>query len=72
MLEIIGWIGLIFLILSFGLLNTKYSKYFLIFDLVATLFLLTHAIILQDIPFISVNIFIIIALTIKQVNGGIK
>ena len=71
-LQIIGWVGLILLVFSFGLLITKYYKYFIISDLIATLFLLIHSIIIKDIPFITVNTFIIIILGIKQYQGGIK
>ncbi len=72
MLQIIGWIGFGILILSFGLLATKHSKYFIITDLIATLFLLVHSIIIQDFPFILAQTFISIALIIKQAKGGIK
>ena len=71
-LQIIGWIGLGLLVLSFGLLITKYSKYFIITDIIATLILLVHAILIKDMPFIVVHIFIAIALSIKQFQGGIK
>ena len=72
MLQYIGWIGLVLLVFSFGLLITKYYRYFIISDLIATLFLLVHSIIIKDIPFIIVHTFIIIILTIKQYQGGIK
>ena len=71
-LQYIGWIGLGLVVLAFGLLATKYSKYFIITDLIATLFLLVHSIIIKDLPFIVVHSFIIIALIIKQAKGGIK
>jgi hypothetical protein len=72
MLQYIGWIGLVLLVFSFGLLITKYSKYFIISDLIATIFLLAHSIIIKDIPFVLVHSFISIALIIKQTKGGIK
>ena len=72
MLNIIGWLGLGLLVLSFGLLITKYSKYFIITDLIATIFLLIHAIIIKDLPFIVVHAFIVLTLGIKQYQGGIK
>ena len=72
MLQIIGWIGLVLLVFSFGLLITKYSRYFIISDLIATIFLLIHSIIIKDLPFIAIHIFIITALGIKQYRGGIK
>ena len=71
-LQIIGWIGLGLLVLSFGLLITKYSKYFVITDLIATLFLLAHSIIIKDFPFIAAQSLIAIALGIKQYQGGVK
>ncbi len=70
-LQIIGWIGLVLLVFSFGLLITKYSRYFIISDIIATLFLLIHSIIIKDLPF-TLNIFMITTLTIKQEKGGIK
>jgi len=72
MLQIIGWIGLGLLVFSFGLLITKYSRYFIITDLIAVLFLLVHSIIIKDIPFIAIHIFVAISLGIKQYQGGIK
>lgn len=69
---IIGWIGLTLLLLSYIILNTKYSQYFLIVDIVASVFLTMHAFLINDIPFIIVNGFIVIMLTIKQLRGGIK
>jgi len=72
MLQIIGWIGFGLLILAFGLLATKYKKYFIITDLIATIFLLIHSIIIKDFPFILAQTFISIALIITQTKGGIK
>ena len=72
MLQIIAWIGLGLLILAFGLLATKYKKYFILVDLIATIFLLIHAIIIKDLPFILAQTFISIALIITQTKGGIK
>jgi len=71
-LQIIGWIGLVLLVLSFGLLITKYSRYFIITDLIATLILLIHSIIIKDAPLIVAHIFIVTILTVKQYQGGIK
>ncbi len=72
MIQYIGWIGLVLLVFSFGLLITKYYKYFIISDLIATLFLLVHSIFIKGLPFILANSFIIILLGIKQYKGGIK
>jgi len=67
-----GYIGLALLVISFTLLLTKYSKYFLIADIIATFFLLIHAIIIKDTPFILGNIMIIAILATKQAKGGIE
>ena len=72
MLQIIGWIGFGLLVLAFALLATKHSKYFIITDLIATLLLLAHSIIIKDFPFIMAHTFISLALIIKQAKGGIK
>lgn len=69
---IIGYIGLAFLMLSYMLLVSKWSKYFLRVDIVASVLLTIHAVIIKDIPFIVVNSFIAIMLIYKQFNGGIK
>ncbi len=69
---IIGWIGLTLLLASYVILNTKHSKYFLIVDIVASIFLTIHAVMINDVPFIIVNGFIVVMLIIKQLRGGIK
>ena len=69
---IIGWIGLALLVLSYFLLNSKYSKWFIQVDAVASLFLTIHAVMINDLPFILVNGFITIMLIIKWTKGGIK
>ena len=72
MLQYIGWIGFALVVIAFGLLATRYSRYFIITDLIATLFLLVHSIIIKDTPFIVIHAFIVTALIIKQSKGGIK
>ncbi len=72
MLQIIGWIGLGLVVFSFILLATNHSKYFIITNIIATLSLLVHSIIIKDFPFILVQMFIVIALIVKQIKGGIK
>jgi hypothetical protein len=69
---IFGWIGLSLLLVSYVILNSKYSKWFLIVDAVASFLLTIHAILIQDIPFIIVNGFITIMLIIKELKGGIQ
>jgi len=62
---VIGWIGLGLLLIAYVLLLTKWSKYFIPIDTIASFILTIHAIILKDIPFIIVNGFITIILGIK-------
>jgi hypothetical protein len=69
---IVGWLGLALLLLSYIILNTRHSKYFLVVDAVASFVLTIHAVLIQDIPFIIVNAFITVALIIKQYKGGIQ
>jgi len=69
---IIGYIGLSLLVISYFLLNSKYSNWFVQVDAVATIFLTVHAIMIKDLPFILVNGFIVIMLLLKWKNGGIK
>ena len=61
----IGWIGLGLLLIAYVLLLTKWSKYFIPIDTIASFILTIHAIILKDIPFIIMNGFITIILGIK-------
>jgi len=72
MIQYIGWFGLCLVIFSFILLATKYSRYFIMTNLIATLFLLVHSIIIKDLPFILAETFIALALITKQLKGGIK
>ena len=69
---ILGWIGIGILILSYLLLISKWSKYFLLVDALASFILVVYAIIIKDIPFIIVNAFIGSMLIYKQIKGGIK
>ena len=69
---IIGWIGLGLLVVSYFMLNSKFSKWFVQVDAVASLLLTIHAVMIKDIPFILVNGFIVIMLLVKWKNGGIK
>jgi len=69
---IFGWIGLGLLVLAYILLITKWSKLFIVTDLFACLFLVFHALTINDIPFFLVNVFIVVVLLIKQIKGGIE
>ena len=71
-MQIIGYLGFLVLIISYIILNTKYCKYFLYIDVLATTLLLIYSIQLKDYIFILVNLFIIVMLVIKQIKGGIK
>ena len=51
----IGWVGLILLMFSFGLLLTKHARFFVPMDFLASLLLTIHAIQLMDLVFILVN-----------------
>jgi len=64
----IGYIGLIILCLAYVLLITKYNKWFIPVDALASFILTIHAINLQDIPFTIVNGFITIILIIKYLK----
>ena len=69
---ILGWIGVGLLMIAFFLLVSKWSKYYLKINIIASTLLTTHAIIIRDLPFIIVNGFIVIMLIIKSFKGGIK
>jgi len=68
----IGWIGLGLLLVSYLMLVTKWSKYFLVTDCIASIVLTIHAITIADLPFTIVNGFISIMLFIKIRQGGLK
>ena len=67
---IIGYIGVVLLVFSYFLLNSKYSNYFVQVDAIASFILTVHAIILNDIPFIVVNGFVSIMLITKWIEKG--
>lgn len=52
---IVGWVGLGLLMFSYVVLISKFKKWFVLLDTIASILLTTHAIILGDIPFIIVN-----------------
>lgn len=61
----IGWIGLILLVLAYIILVSPWSKWFIPLDIVASALLTIHALVIKDIPFLCVNGFITILLIIK-------
>lgn len=61
----IGWIGLVLLVGAYVILISPYSKYFIPVDIVASILLTIHAIIIMDIPFMLVNGFIALLLIVK-------
>lgn len=62
LLEYVGYLGLIFLLLSFYLLtNTKkHQEKFYILNLIASVLLFIHAIIIKDVVFVFVNVCCIV------------
>jgi len=66
MINIIGWLGVGLLILSYIFLSVKkFEKWFIPVDTIASGLLTIHALIICDIPFIIVNGFIFVALARK-------
>ena len=69
---IIGWIALVIIMMAFFILNIKFSKWFLLVDLLGTILFLVHAIVINDGPFIVMNGFISIMIVWKIAKGGLK
>ena len=65
----IGYIGLIMLMMAFGLLLTKHKRFFTPMDFIASLLLTIHAIQLMDPVFIIVNGWITIVMGVKYFTG---
>lgn len=61
----IGYIGLGLLLIAYVTLLTKYSKWFIPLDVVASALLTVHAVAIVDVPFMIVNGFITVILAIK-------
>ncbi len=61
----IGWIGLILLMLAYLMLVTKWSKLFIPIDTIASLVLTIHAFLINDMVFLLVNGWITIILAYK-------
>jgi len=61
----IGYIGTGLLLLAYLALVTKWNKWFLSIDALASLLLTIHAFLIHDFAFIIVNAFVTIMLVIK-------
>ena len=72
MIEIIGWIGIVLLVISYLFLNTKYTNFFIIINVLGSGFLFWHAVNILDYVFIFANGFIILMWLVKFFKGGIK
>ncbi len=64
----LGWIGLVILVSSYGLLLTKWSWLFVPVDCVASAVLTLYALSINDLPFIIVNGWITVVLLVKWYN----
>ncbi len=62
---IVGYLGTIFLILAYIIINTKHKNYFLYINFLATSLFLWHAVLIRDIPFSITNGFIILMIIIN-------
>jgi membrane-bound ClpP family serine protease len=65
-MTVIGLIGFILLLLSYVILNTKFSKYFIPVDIISTIFLVIYSFQIDSLLFIGVNGFILVMLVINQ------
>ncbi|MAE49484.1 hypothetical protein CMI48_01515 [Candidatus Pacearchaeota archaeon] len=70
--DAMGWIGLALVMIAYLFLNTKKPNRFIPLDLLGTAFLILHAILITDLPFVIVNTFIFCMWAIKFAKGGIK
>ena len=70
--EYLGWIGLVLLLLAWCLELTKMRKHFFIVSGIASAILTIHAFLIKDIPFIIVNVFIMIISFIMAYKTEIK
>jgi len=61
----IGWIGLILLMLAYLMLVTRWSKLFIPIDTIASLVLTIHAFLINDMVFLLVNGWITVILAYK-------
>lgn len=72
MLNLIGWLGISFVLVSYLFLNSKRPNIFLILNAVGSYVLLVHSIIISDFPFMVLSLVAGITFTIKLMRGGIK
>jgi len=66
---IIGYSGLVILMLAFLIFNTKYTYLFVPLDLIATILLFIHYYLIHDKVFLFMNGFIGIMLVIRLIKG---
>jgi hypothetical protein len=61
----IGYIGIVFLVIGYVLLDSKRSDLFAPVNCLATILLMVHALVLRDMVFIFVNGFVAVMLAVK-------
>lgn len=61
----LGYLGMVLLLLAYAMLLTKWSKFFVPIDIVASVILTIHAIMIKDAPFMVVNGLVSVMLIIK-------
>jgi len=66
----IGYIGMALLLISYLLLEQKNARNFMIVNVVASGLLTTHAVIINDLPFIVVNGFVTLVMLYKLKKGA--
>ena len=64
----LGYIGTFFLVFAYILLITKESNWFVPINLIASILLTGHAILIHDTAFILVNAFVTVILAIKFIQ----
>lgn len=64
----IGWIGVGLLVVAYFILLFANIKWFYLVDSIASLLLTVHAVMIQDVPFILVNSFIMCVLFYKYIK----
>lgn len=69
-MEIFGYIGTALLLFSYIILISKWNKWFVLIDTVASAILTLHAYLINDVSFIIVNAFVTIMLIVKLWQKG--
>lgn len=64
-ITMLGYIGLSLLLLAYITMLTKKAWLFVVINCIASVLLTVHAILIQDVPFIIVNGFVVIVLSIS-------